>query len=228
MYILQILDVQIRHAYEVKAYFCRAAYESDVREYFDQTPAAPGYSQIMISLYYDLIMTVVRVFDKLPNKMHADNTASLPELISLLKDSSTVESLKERERLARTLPSEQITALENTEPGFYFRHEREVQESVNHMEVEVSELINDFKGINGSHHLRGLQNTRNQLLAHTAININNREVSRFGDAESLLDLTAKYIMSLNATIRRLHDNYEQHVGNCNTTANDYWLKVINE
>ncbi|MEW8437706.1 MAG: hypothetical protein AB2689_06070 [Candidatus Thiodiazotropha taylori] len=228
IHILSILDAQIRHAYEVKAYFCRAAYQNDVREYFDQTSAAPGYNQITISLYYDLIMTVVRMFDKLPNKIHAENTASLPELMLLLKDNNTVEVLKEHELTARTLPFDQVTAQEKIEPGFSSLHKRKVQESVDHMEAEITQLIKDFKTLSGSHYLRGLRNIRNELLAHTAININDKNVTRYGDAESLLKLTSDFIIRLNAVIRRLNDNYGKHVDRCTNSANDYWLMVITE
>lgn len=224
--ILQILDVNVRHAYEIKAYFCRAAYNNDVINYFDQTPAAPGYNKITVSLYYELIMTVVRIFDKLPRTMQSDNTASLPELMSLLRDNNTIEALKENERSARTLPPDIINDQEKLDPGFSSRHKIEVQESVNHLSEAVAQLIDDYKRLSGSHYLRGLRNIRNQLLAHTAIKINDKEVTHYGDAESLLDLTANYIMRLNAAIRRINDNYDQHVDSCATSANYYWQMVI--
>jgi hypothetical protein len=155
--ILEKLDDNVKHAFEVKAYFCRAAYENDIKSFFDGSTGAPGYNQITLSLYYDLIMTVVRVFDKLPNRVHADNTASLPELISLLRDNSTVEVLKEQERLARTLPNDLIKAEEVVDAGFLLRHKAEVLDKVNHFAKTIENLVGDYCRLNGSHYLRGLR-----------------------------------------------------------------------
>jgi hypothetical protein len=223
--ILALLDANVRHAFEVKAYFCRAAYENDIKSYFDSTTGAPGYNQITLSLYYDLIMTVVRIFDNLPNKAHADNTASLPELISLLRDNSAVEVLKEQERLARTLPNDLIKAKEVADPGFSLRQEWEVLDKVNDFAKTIVKLVGDYNRLGGSHLLRGLREIRHQILAHTAININDRNVAHFGDAENLLDQTAQYIANLNATIRRINDNYDQHKDRCTVSADDFWLMV---
>jgi len=48
--ILELVDGNVRHAFKLRSYFCRAAYNDDVKERFDQSKAASGYKQIIDSL----------------------------------------------------------------------------------------------------------------------------------------------------------------------------------
>ena len=94
--ILELIDGNVRHALKLQAYFCRAAYHDDIKARFDQSKAAPGYNQIIDSLYFELIMTLVRLYDDLPDNKHAQNTASLPELIGLLSQTKVVAEVQAR------------------------------------------------------------------------------------------------------------------------------------
>jgi len=100
--ILELVDANVRHALKLKAYYCRAAYHDDVMSYFSKTKTAPGYNHIVDALLFELIMTLVCLFDDSSNKKHADNTASLPKLVALLSQSQVRAVLEERSRQRKT------------------------------------------------------------------------------------------------------------------------------
>lgn len=46
--ILDLIDLNVKHALKLQAYFCRAAYKDDIGAWFDNSKAAPGYIKFWI------------------------------------------------------------------------------------------------------------------------------------------------------------------------------------
>jgi len=62
--ILERIDRSIFKAISLAALFGRAANQGDdLRPHFDNSSAAAGYNTVMDSLYFELVLTVARLFD---------------------------------------------------------------------------------------------------------------------------------------------------------------------
>lgn len=224
--ILELADANVRHALKTRAYFCRAAYCDDVKRYFDQTEGALGYNKIVDSLYFELIMTIVRLFDELPDQKHADNTASLPELVSLLRQSDVLAVLQKRSRQAKTPTGELEQDLESRDGDFLEKLRADAISSAQGETTEVFSLLAEFQQLKGSHLLARLRSVRNELFAHTAIERNQNSPTRYGDAEELLEKTSAFTRRLNAAIRRLHCDYSEHEQTWTEHADAFWRMAI--
>jgi len=224
--ILELVDGNVRHALKIRAYFCRAAYQDDVKDYFNQTKGAPGYNQIVDSLYFELIMTLVRLFDELPEQKHADNIASLPELISLLRQNDVLAALQERSLQAKTPTGELEKDLKSRDPDFLSKLLFDAISNSQKETTEVFALLAEFQKLKGSHLLARLRLVRNELFAHTALERNLNNPARYGDAEALLEQTAIFTCRLNASVRRLHCDYTNHETTWTEHADAFWQMVV--
>jgi hypothetical protein len=92
--------------------------------------------------------------------------------------------------------------------------------------TEIFCLLAEFQDLKGSHLLGRLRSVRNEFFAHTAIDRNQNNSSRYGDAEELLDTTAAYTRRLNAAVRRLHCDYSEHEKMWTEHADAFWRKTI--
>jgi hypothetical protein len=224
--ILELVDRNVRHALKTRAYFCRAAYQDDVKNYFNQTKGAPGYNQIVDSLYFELIITLVRLFDELREQKHADNFASLPELISLLRQSAVIDVLQERSLQAKTPTGELEKDLKSHDQGFLSKLRRDAIFGSQQETAVVFALLAEFQKLKGSHLLARLRLVRNELFAHTALERSQNNPVRYGDAEDLLKQTATFISQLNDSVRRLHCDYTDHERTWTEHADVFWQMVL--
>ena len=220
--ILEMIDSNIRHALKIQAYFIRSAYKDDVRKYFDQSKAAPGYNQIVNSLYFELILTIVRSYDDLNEDKHSDNTASLPELMKLLSQSIVVAELQTRSELRKTPQKDLLTY----DPTFLDQLRENAKVSAQSETSEIIALVQEFTQLKGNHHLSRLRSLRHELLAHTAIERNQNNPARYGDAEELLKKTTDLVCRLNSAIRSLHGDYQSHINIWREHAEYFWQKVL--
>lgn len=224
--ILELVDGNVRHAFKLKAYFYRAAYYDDVKSYFNQTKAAPGYNHIVDALYFELIMTLVRLFDDFPDKKHTDNTASLPKLVRLLSQAQVRAVLQDRSRQRKTptgkLGQDSQSRDRDSLQGLQAKATVRAQQET----TEIVSLVTDFQNLKGSHLVGRLSRVRNELFAHTALERNRNNPAMYGDAEDLLDQTANFTARLNAAIRSLHCDYTEHVTTWTEQADAFWQLVL--
>jgi hypothetical protein len=224
--ILELIDINVRHALKIQAYFSRSAYHNDVGKYFDQSKAAPGYNQVVDSLYFELILTIVRAYDDLNEDKHSENTASLPELMKLLSQSAVIAELQTRSE-RRKAPSGTLEKdLLTSDREFLDKLRANAKHSAQSEISEIASLIKEFEQLKGNHHLGRLRSIRNELLAHTAIERNRNNAARYGDAEELLEKTARFVSKLNSAIINLHWNYQSHINTWQEHAEFFWQRVL--
>ncbi|MDD2319643.1 MAG: hypothetical protein PHO83_06310 [Geobacteraceae bacterium] len=223
--ILELVDGNVRHAYKLCSYFCRAAYKNDVKNSFDQSKAAPGYNQVVESLYFELIMTLVRLFDNLQEEKCSKNTASIPELMSLLSEPEVVAELQLRSEQRKTPTGNLEKELKSSDLGFLEKLKVKAKQSACIETFQFKKLFQDFEKLKESHFLSRLRTVRNELFAHTAIERNRNNPARYGDAEKLLEMTAQLVANLNSAIRSLHDDYKGAIKTWQEHANYFWEKI---
>jgi len=224
--ILELIDGNVRHALKLQAYFCRAAYNDDVRARFEQSKAASGYNQIVDSLYFELIMTLVRLYDDLPDSKNSENTASLPELMELLSQTGVVAELQTRSERRKTPNGQLEKELQTQDRGFLEKLNRDATLSAQTETSEIFSLLREFDKLKGSHLLAGLRSIRNELFAHTAIERNRNNPARYGNAESLLDKTLQFVSRFNSAVINLHCSYQDYIQTWQEHADFFWQYTI--
>lgn len=224
--ILEIVDDNVRHALMLRAYFCRAAYHDDVKTHFDQSRAAPGYNQVVDSLYFELIMTLVRLYDDLPEDKHAQNVASLPELMALLAQAEVVGEFQARSEKLKYPKGEFEKELQSYDTDFLMKLRANATNSAQAETSQIFALIGEFNKLKGSHLIARLRTIRHELFAHTAIERTRNNPPHYGDAEELLDKTTRFVAQLNSAVRSLHCTYEEHIQTCQEQADYFWTYVV--
>ena len=223
--ILEIIDINLRHALKLKEYFSRAAYQDDVRAHFDNSKAAPGYSQVLDSIYFELIMTIVRMYDDLSDDKHGKNTASLPRLVQILSQADVLADLQARSIEGQTPRGKLEKQLQRQDKDFLERLRKKAIESAQADLTTLSRLLKDFEKIKGCHQLARLRSVRHQLFAHTAIVRNPNNPARYGDAEALLEKTKALVSGLNSVVKRLHCSYTDHIDIWQDHADHFWKRA---
>lgn len=224
--ILEIIDGNVRHALRLKEYFCRAAYRDEVKTHFNQSKAASGYNQAIDALYFELIMTLVRLYDDLPDQKHAENTASIPELIGLLSQTEVVAELQARSEQRKTPKDQLEKELESSNKDFLEKLKADARRSAQAETSEIFGLLNEFKKLKGSHLLGRLRSVRNELFAHTAIERTRNNPARYGDAEEFLKQTMQFVSLLNSAVRNVLCTYQEHIQLCVEQADFFWQAVV--
>ena len=226
--ILELVDGNVRHAFKLRSYFCRAAYNDDVKKRFDQSTAASGYNQIVDSLYFELIVTLVRLFDNLQEEKSAHNTASIPELMSLLSETEVVAELQLRSEQRKTPTGDLEIDLKSSDLDFLKKLKTDAIQAACKETSQIFSLFQNYGKLKGSHLLSRLRTVRNELFAHTAIERNRNNPARYGDAEELLEKTAQFVASLNSSVRSLHDDYQGEIKTWQEHAKYFWENIVGE
>lgn len=224
--ILELVDGNVRHAFKLRSYFCRAAYSDDVKKRFDQSKAASGYNQIVDSLYFELIMTLVRLFDHLQEEKSSHNTASIPELMSLLTGTEVVAELQLRSEQRKTPTGDLEKDLKSSDLDFLKKLKADAVEAACKETSQIFKSFQNYEKLKGSHLLSRLRTVRNELFAHTAIERNRNNPARYGDAEELLEKTAEFVANLNSSIRSLHDDYQGEIQTWQDHAKYFWESIV--
>ena len=226
--ILELVDGNVRHTFKLRSYFCRAAYKDDVKKRFNQSKAASGYNQIVDSLYFELIMTLVRLFDNLQEERNAHNTASIPELMSLLSETEVVAELQLRSEQRKTPTGDLELDLKSSDLDFLKKLKVDAVQAACKETSQISSSFQNYEKLKGSHLLSRLRTVRNELFAHTAIERNRNNPARYGDAEELLEKTAKFVACLNSSVRSLHDDYQGEIETWKDHAKYFWENIVGE
>lgn len=226
--ILELVDGNVRHAFKLRSYFCRAAYNDDVKKRFNQSKAASGYNQIVDSLYFEFIMTLVRLFDNLKEGRSAHNTASIPELMSLLLEAEVIAELQLRSEQRKTPTGDLEMDLKYSDLDFLKKLKADAIQAARKETSQISSLFQNYEKLKGSHLLNRLRTVRNELFAHTAIERNRNNPARYGDAEELLEKTAQFVDRLNSSVKSLHDDYQGEIKTWQEHAKYFWENIVGE
>ena len=81
------------------------------------------------------------------------------------------------------------------------RHSRNIRDNVNIAIIKYNGIIN-------SHLYAGIKMLRNKYLAHTAINLSNNRVAKYGYADKILDESICILNLLTEAFRRKRGDYE--------------------
>lgn len=224
--ILELVDGNVRHALKLQAYFCRAAYKDDVKTRFDQSKAASGYNQIVDSLFFELIMTVARLYDDPSDNAAAQNTASLPALMALLSHTEVVAELQARSAQRKTPKEDLVKELQSSDHDFL---DKLKADAIRSAEMETSQLfsvLEEFGKLKGSHLVQRIRTIRHELFAHIAIDRNQNNPVLYGDTEELIKETTQLLVRLNTAARNLHCSYQEHNHTWQEHADFFWRSVI--
>jgi len=220
--IIELLDRNIRRAIRLSEYFDRAAYSGDdVKAHFDNSVAADGYNTVLDAVYFELIITVARLFDDPTGRHHADTTASIPVVLHVLEHDILQEALRQR-LLKRHDPSNikglDSAAAERMRPRMSERVEEQVQ--------SIPRLLAEYTRLKGDHLLQRVRVARNEVLAHTATNPTKNSRIAYGDAEQLLAKAIPLVAGLQSSVRSCHLSYEEERTDSKELASEFWAKVI--
>jgi hypothetical protein len=221
--VIQLLDKNVRQAIRVSSHFERAAYlNPEVKAYFDQSLAANGYNQVMDSLYFELILTMARLYDNPRENSKAEKTASVPVAASILALQDVQETLK-----VRLLERHDMSSTLGADPSDIRRLNDSVREDVDQRLLDVSKILDDCRKIECGHLVQRIRNARNDLLAHTSISPASNNKLTYGDAEDLLKSTQLLIARLQSVVRSCHISYQHESDEATKLASIFWERVIN-
>jgi hypothetical protein len=220
--ILNIVDADVRHAIKLEAMFVRVAYTKHAGKKFDQTMAAQGYNTVLDSLYFELVLTMTRIYDKIRVPRVAENTASLPQLMKLLSQPEVVQEIQDANAAARTPTGDFKQILDGMGSQYYQQHADEAMKSAAKDAEEIRTLVTEFEVLQGNHLLGRLETIRDELFAHKAIVRNFNNPAKYGDAEELLVKTCSFVTRLNKAVIRLVSTYEHTQATWQEHAESFW------
>jgi hypothetical protein len=220
--VIKLLDTNVRHAIRIASYFERAAYvNADVKAYFDQSLAANGYNQVMDSLYFELILTMARLYDNPREISKAKKTASIPVAGSILALQNVQETLKER-----LLERHDMSSTVDADASDILRLNDSVREKINHRLLDVPRILNDCQKIGSGHLVQRIRKARNDLLAHTSISPASNNKLAYGDAEKLLKFTKVIVERLQSVVCSYHISYQHECDEAIKLASIFWERVL--
>lgn len=214
--ILELIDGVTRHAIQLRAYFLRGAHlgKHDSEE-LNTSKAADGYNIVMNSLYFELVIVLACLFD--PSEARkAENTASLPVLIDMLKDQDVQAELKRRS-IARK--HEGLDKLPQ-----HWREEMRVVgiKAAEARAQDILTVIGDYNSLNGCHLVDHIRTARNKYYAHIAITPSKPNKLAYGEAEELLSKTIPFLIRLQLSARDLHTTYDENDPHWENFADVFW------
>jgi len=218
--IIQKLDRNVRHAIYLGEYFARGAYNGNaVRKHFDNSTAAHGYNLVLDSLYFELVLTMARLYDDPVKGGKADNTASVPIVMEILLDPLVMEELRKR-LMQRHAPGRSAIGPDGSTIALVVQMaEKGVEEKLN----AIGPLRNTYKG---HHLLQRIRTARNEFMAHTAMNPSKNNRVAYGDAEQLLALTIPIVKQLQYSVRSTGASYDREREIAVETSDSFWKKIV--
>ena len=221
--IVELIDRNVRQAIKLRAYFCRGAYHGqDVRARFDRTKAAPGFKTVLDSLYFELILTMARLFDAPDDQNKAARTAAIPVLLGLLEQPKTRQELQRRS-VERTTPKD-LRDLDgrSASEDFVAQLRADAVRSAEAETHDIERLIDEYDTLAGSHLICRIRRSRNEFLAHTAIDPSRNNRAAYGDAEELLAKAIPLVARLQSAVRSCHASFEDENGIWEEHAEIFW------
>lgn len=226
---VKTVDRNVRHAIKLSAYFHRGAYScKDVRDCFNNTAAAPGINVVLDSMYFELILTVARLFDNPHSDKDRNNTASIPVLMSLLSESDVLSELQQRsvDRKTLKLSADQDDDMKSFD-DFQAAVTNDTNVAAQNEVCEMRTMVSEWAALKGDHLIQRIRNVRSEFLAHSAVSSSKNNKAAYGDAERLLWKIVPFVCRLQAAVRSVHapDTYRRDAERWKEYANSFWLMV---
>lgn len=222
--IVQFLDRNIRQAIHLAAYFERAAYDrADIKIYFDQSRAAPGYNQVLDAIYFELVVTMARLYDDPHADDKSSKTASIPVAMSILEDPTTLPELRSR-LLTRHDPSE----IRGADQSTILQLKQSTESDIDGRLKTIAPILDAYMRLKGNCLLQRIKTARNEFMAHTTLNPTMNNKLAYGNAEQLLAKTIPIVAALQSLVLSYHISYEHDRNESAEEAEIFWTKVISK
>ena len=220
-HIVQFLDRNIRQAVYLAAFFERAAYDrADIKKYFDQSRAASGYNQVLDAIYFELVVTMARLYDDPYEEDKSSKTASIPVAMAILEDPSTLPELRSR-LLTRHDPS----GIQGADPATILKMKQSTEADIEERLMAIAPLLDAYMRLKGNHLLQRIKTARNEFMAHTTLNPTKNNRLAYGDAEQLLEKTLPIVAALQSLVRSYHISYANDRNESKESADVFWTIV---
>jgi hypothetical protein len=219
--ILERIDRSIFKAISLAALFGRAANQGDdLRPHFDNSPAAAGYNTVLDSLYFELVLTVARLFDAEKRDAVTPTTASIPVIVSLLEEPGVIDALRARKR--RRHDPEKVTGMDTATKRDY---RKRIFARIDQEISDLPPLLERLRNLKGHKLLRSIRRARNDFMAHTAIAPSQSDVLTYGQAEDLLAVAEPLLTTLQYSIRSYHPEYKDEAKRQAARADEFWKRA---
>jgi hypothetical protein len=219
--ILVRIDQNTRKAIALAALFGRAAnHEEDFAPHFDNSPAADGYNHVLDALYFELVLTVARLFDEEKRDADKPMTASIPVLILLLDGPDVFDAL--RQGLRKRHDPSKIKGMDDLKKD---RYRQSLHTRIDDTISKLPQLLKRCRDLKGHTLVRTIRGARNAFMAHTALTPSRDNLLAYGQAESLLWLAVPLITQLQASVRSYYPDYTEEGGRQSELAGDFWRRA---
>ena len=219
--ILERIDRNTRKAIGLAALFGRTAnHQEDFAPHFDKSPAAAGYNHVLDALYFELVLTVARLFDGEKRGADTPTTASIPVLISLIEEPEVIEALRQRLRLRHD--PHRVIGMDDVEKDKY---RQRIHTRIDGTISELPQLLQRCRDLRGNALVRAIRCARNEFMAHTALSPLRDNLLSYGQAEDLLHLAEPLITQLQASVRSFHPDYKEEGERQAELADAFWKRA---
>lgn len=200
--ILKKLNGNVLNAIALNELHSSSAFEARVSDRFDNTIEAYAFNQITWSLFFELVMTLMRIYD--PGKSDA---ASLHALFKLLNRSGILEKISEE--IKREESERVFHSIWPAHPEIDVRPQRQkiIEGRIIARLKAIDEAKAAYKLIQSNEYEKRLRGYRDKAFAHSATQYEPMLKAQFGDADELLALTKPVIEKLTLALRNESQNY---------------------
>ena len=196
------------------------AYDTAIPDAFNNTFEAWGYNITIQALYWDLVMTILKMFDP-PDP----GTASLRTLNQLLEDDDVISELEKETRLwGETHFGKEGNCIEADGLTRAEYHAR--------ARVKKLRMIGDqFASIGGRHLEASLRKIRNEIVGHSATSYapsgqkTGARSAKWGDADDLLKSILPIIALINEALLQNGWEADELASIWYTYARRFWRQV---
>lgn len=186
-------------AIAARAIHAKGAYDQDVTAKYNNTNEAWGYNVLMTSVFFELVMILMRLWDD------RKDVLSLPRAKSIVTDDSFTKWFIEQER------------------------ERSKTFSPNLREEIIRAYLEKFHcaydAAKGHHSKSRLRDLRNQLFAHNA-DQKVGQTAKYGYADELIEMTIPVAETINIVARSHEFHGKEFVEEWSKRADDFWTTSI--
>jgi AbiU2 len=215
------LNEEVLRAIRLRALYMRCANAQDILDTFSQTLDAHAFVTVRNSLFVELILTLMRIYDA-----SRPNTASLRSLGHLL-DADDV-----RKTLHDIAESDALGGPAFVDADDEIREAIERQRAANAIEKADERLealdncLARLKNLKGDHRLAALKDLRDVALAHRATDDRRKTSTQYGYPSKVLDTTMGLVSDLCRSLTGLVCLYDQAQQEWDRCADQFWRRVL--
>lgn len=200
--IIVALDENLHNAIALEAMFWRGN-DPATCDAFNNTLEAHGFEVGQHALLDQLILTLMRIHDP-----KGRDRASIPHLRDLLEDQAVVDDFRQQ---ARSWHPNRPRSADNSERAAI---------------KAIDQARKSYQQLDGNKITKALRNYRNEYLAHSLIDMKEREKARYGHVSKLLWQTAPIVQSLRLGLTGHHMDVVEIREAWKDRADAFWRMVM--